>query len=113
MSLAVLERLLERDPAALVRHDEPQDEVDGQSHPEEEAQEDERGPDDQRVDAESAGEPGRNPREPPAFRGPGDAWAAQGVVEAVEAMSLRVGVSLLVHDPRFSLGSAASHAGRP
>ena len=49
-----------------------------------------------RVDAESAGEPGRDPGEPLAVRGPGDARAAQGVVEAVEAMSLRVGVSLLL-----------------
>ena len=47
--------------ATLVRREEPEDEVDGQPHSEEEAEEDERGPDDQGVDAESAGEPGRDP----------------------------------------------------
>ena len=74
VALAVLERLLERDPATLVRREEPEDEVDGQPHSEEEAEEDERGPDDQGVDAESAGEPGRDP----ANHRPSEALAIPG-----------------------------------
>lgn len=113
MALAVLERALDVDLAALVGHEQPQHEVEGDAHPEEDREEDEARPDDEGVDAEPAGQARRDAGEPATVSLAHDPRASQSGVETVEAVPLRRGVIAFRHVTTVALPTPASHEGRP